>query len=116
MGLIPQKQVRDRSWHPSGFGPSSVDHEVRLIANQNVTIAYCCRFVGLLEPPQPIRGLLFADAEHGDIYRYMSSHKETIDDSLRLKWCKQAAEGIAYCHERGVLHCDLRPENMLLDG
>jgi serine/threonine protein kinase len=34
----------------------------------------------------------------------------------RLRWCTEAAEGLAYCHVMGVLHCDLRLDNLLLDG
>lgn len=39
-----------------------------------------------------------------------------IHQKLRLKWFKEAAEGLAYCHSRKVLHCDLRPDNMLLNA
>jgi serine/threonine protein kinase len=35
---------------------------------------------------------------------------------IMLRWCTEAAEGLAYCHGMGVLHCDLRPDNLLLDG
>ena len=34
--------------------------------------------------------------------------------SLRLKWRMQAAEAIQFIHHKGVIHSDLRPENLLL--
>ena len=59
--------------------------------------------------------MLLAEAPNGDVATYLTTRGDTIDVSSRLKWCKQAAEGLAYCHSHGVLHCDLRPDNMLLD-
>ena len=64
----------------------------------------------------PHKGLLLAEAFNRDVSIYLTTHGDTIDISLRLQWCKQAAEGLAHCHAHGVLHCDLRPDNMLLDG
>lgn len=31
-----------------------------------------------------------------------------------MEWRRQAAEAIAYIHEKGVLHSDLRPDSLLL--
>jgi serine/threonine protein kinase len=45
---------------------------------------------------------------------YIDQYNDTIDLSLRLKWCSQAAEAIQYIHQKGVIHSDLRPENYLL--
>ncbi|KAK1085468.1 hypothetical protein LTR33_002078 [Friedmanniomyces endolithicus] len=38
------------------------------------------------------------------------------DPVLRLRWARQTAEGLSYLHSRGVIHCDLHPDNMLLDN
>lgn len=48
--------------------------------------------------------------------RYLDAHGDAISVPLRLKWCIQASAALAYCHAQGVIHCDLRPENMLLDA
>ena len=39
----------------------------------------------------------------------------TIGRDQRIKWCQQAVEAVAYIHSRGILHCDLRPGNLLVD-
>lgn len=33
----------------------------------------------------------------------------------KWQWARQTAERLGYLHSRGVLHCDLHPENLLLD-
>jgi serine/threonine protein kinase len=57
---------------------------------------------------------LFTEANHGDLQNYLDSHNADISQDLRLKWCLQAVEAIAYLHSKGVIHSDLRPENFLL--
>jgi serine/threonine protein kinase len=34
--------------------------------------------------------------------------------AMALRWVAEAAEAIAYAQERGVVHCDLKPSNLLL--
>ncbi|KAK1093123.1 hypothetical protein LTR48_002954 [Friedmanniomyces endolithicus] len=47
--------------------------------------------------------------------RLTESLETTADPALRLRWARQAAEGLSYLHSRGVIHCDLHPDNLLLD-
>lgn len=59
-------------------------------------------------------GLLLGQASHGNLQAYIVANDATIDLSLRKKWCHQSAEAVAYIHSRGVVHADLRPENLLV--
>jgi serine/threonine-protein kinase len=36
--------------------------------------------------------------------------------ALALRWVSEAADAIQHAHERGVIHCDLKPSNLLLDA
>lgn len=69
------------------------------------------RFFGTSENPH---GLLFAEASDSNLQAYIDQHNDTINLSLRLKWCSQAAEAIKYIHQKDVIHSDLQPENCLL--
>ncbi|KAI4176469.1 MAG: hypothetical protein LQ343_001005 [Gyalolechia ehrenbergii] len=56
------------------------------------------------------------EATNGSVQQYLNAWGNSIDDRLRLKWCQEAAEALDYCHTLNVLHCDLRPDNMLLNA
>lgn len=61
-------------------------------------------------------GLRFERAGKGDVRSYMSVVPlDSIPIQLRLKWATQAADALAFVHSRKVIHCDVHPNNLLLD-
>ena len=62
-------------------------------------------------------GLILSRVENGDLYRYLyETHiHQPKDEGLLIKWAKQAAIGLAFCHDNGVLHCDIHTANSFLD-
>ena len=61
-----------------------------------------------------IRGLLFAEASHGNLHKYLDKNNDSISLPTRKRWCVQVTEGVEYLHSEGVIHSDLRPENCLV--
>jgi len=59
-------------------------------------------------------GILLNEASHGNLQAYIDSNSAEINNSLRWKWSIQAVEAVVYIHSRGVIHSDLRPENLLV--
>ncbi|KAN0086341.1 hypothetical protein V8E54_000029 [Elaphomyces granulatus] len=53
--------------------------------------------------------------ENGSLEDYVKENHESITSELRLRWAKQASEGIQLLHSIGVIHCDISPRNFLLD-
>lgn len=52
---------------------------------------------------------------NGDLKTYLQTHDpDSIPPSLKLKWAYQVVEAVELLHRNGVLHCDIKPRNLLL--
>ncbi|KAL9611501.1 MAG: hypothetical protein Q9167_003860 [Letrouitia subvulpina] len=91
------------------------DNEARILEKM-VEHPRIVKYLGPLNPLKPNQDLLFQEAAHGDLQQYINTYGSSIDERLRVKWCRQAAEALAHCHRQKILHCDLRPDNMLLSA
>ena len=72
------------------------------------------RYLGDQDTVDIQQGLILAEASHGNLQAYIDEENASMDIPLRKKWCRQAAESIAFLHENGVIHSDLRPDNFLV--
>ncbi|KFY18372.1 hypothetical protein V493_08685 [Pseudogymnoascus sp. VKM F-4281 (FW-2241)] len=54
--------------------------------------------------------------ENGTLKDYITTKSESLTPQLRLRWAKQASEGLSALHAAGVMHCDISPRNFLLDS
>lgn len=52
--------------------------------------------------------------DHGELFQYIVQHRK-VDLEIARKMFRQIAEGVAYCHSLGIVHRDLKCENILLD-
>jgi serine/threonine-protein kinase len=51
--------------------------------------------------------------EGSDLARELSAGPVSVVRALR--WVSEAADAIEHAHQQGVVHCDLKPSNLLLD-
>lgn len=54
--------------------------------------------------------------DNGNLRDYIRGNLHAITSELRLRWAKQAAEGLQVLHSIDVVHCDVSPRNFLLDS
>ncbi|CRG83195.1 Pc21g08700 [Talaromyces islandicus] len=55
-------------------------------------------------------------AKEASIYRRIGPHESSISNNMKLKWAYQVAESVDILHKNGVIHCDIKPRNFLLDA
>ncbi|KAH6894101.1 kinase-like domain-containing protein [Thelonectria olida] len=58
-------------------------------------------------------GLLLSEASHGNLQDYLDDHGPPSRANLP-KWSRQIVQCLRFIHGRGVIHCDIRPENFLI--
>jgi serine/threonine protein kinase len=51
--------------------------------------------------------------EGGDLARRLAAGPIAVADALR--WTAEAADALDHAHGQGIVHCDLKPSNLLLD-
>jgi serine/threonine protein kinase len=61
-------------------------------------------------------GLLLEYMPNGSVEKYLRNVAPDTPMDQRLKWASQAAEALAYAHDKNVLHCDFSVGNLLLDS
>ncbi|ELP87586.1 serine/threonine protein kinase HT1, putative [Entamoeba invadens IP1] len=75
---------------------------------------YIVHFYGAVFIPNKIC-MVTEFAQYGSLKDLMN-HKKTneIDEKIKLKMILDAAKGILYLHENGILHRDIKPDNILV--
>jgi serine kinase len=55
------------------------------------------------------------EATGGDLLNVIRKQKRLSERQAGF-WMRQLSDGVEYCHQRGVVHRDLKCENLLLDA
>jgi serine/threonine protein kinase len=49
-----------------------------------------------------------------DLKKYMDQHRDNLDKFTVQTIIKQIVDGLSYCHCHGIMHRDLKPQNILI--
>ncbi|GAA5878170.1 hypothetical protein JCM8547_008362 [Rhodosporidiobolus lusitaniae] len=64
--------------------------------------------------PQPRIDLMLEYCLLGHSLSFVRSHPELMSKERWLGWAAGLAEAVAWCHEKGVLHADVKPQNVMI--
>jgi len=59
--------------------------------------------------------IIMEEATGGDLLNVIRKQKRVSEHQAGI-WLRQLSDGVEYCHLKGVVHRDLKCENLLLDG
>ncbi|XP_071091740.1 testis-specific serine/threonine-protein kinase 4-like [Haliotis cracherodii] len=59
--------------------------------------------------------LIMEISENGDLLEHIRN-RSVIDEDLAGKWMRNLLDGICYMHSKGIVHRDLKCENLLVDN
>ncbi|CAL8080418.1 unnamed protein product [Calicophoron daubneyi] len=59
--------------------------------------------------------LIMEYASGGELYEYLANHGRMTEKMAREKF-RQILSAVQYCHQKGIIHRDLKTENLLLDS
>jgi serine/threonine protein kinase len=61
------------------------------------------------------QGLVLEYMPNGNLKAALEAPDADISVERRMQWCIEAAEAVVLVHSHGIIHTDIKPENMLLD-
>ena len=110
IGLIDDSTILKYPLAPdSDMGRLEVEHQIltlvgphpRIIAHKGLTDA----------------GLYLERAANGTVYWYLTESEHSPPTiQQRVAWCREVTEAVEHVHSKGVIHCDIQPTNVLVDG
>jgi len=73
------------------------------------------RLVPIISWDEAEHALTMEFMANGTLKDYIEAHPDDISTAQRLRWAREAAEGLQLVHDVGVVHYDVGPHNFLLD-
>ena len=116
--LLPRSGSRDASKNDANIF-SAVTNEIRILAHEGVrkslniislvAISWNARETGGRFLPE----ILLEGAKHGSVSQYLQV-SPGLDFRSKALMLVDIAAGLAFLHENGIVHCDVKPSNMLV--
>ncbi len=104
-GLVALKAL-----HPQRFPTRNFLRELRFLLGLNHPHIVRCHTLDYWQG----RRCLVMDYGEGGTLRGLLEQEEHLPIVLALELTTEILSGLQYIHERGIIHCDIKPENILL--
>ncbi len=95
-------------FHPQAI--ASFRQEIQIVAR--LSHPGIIRITGLGRTPNQGDFLVMDWAPGGDLARHTAAHRPSLTEVCR--WGMEIADALHHAHQQGVIHCDLKPSNVLI--
>ncbi|KAJ3319246.1 hypothetical protein HDV06_006574 [Boothiomyces sp. JEL0866] len=111
---IVDGKIRAVKWLVSNASAEEVQKEAQAL-NQ-MKHPYIVQIYAIANDGPKRIGLVMEIMEGGSLSAHIHSSNFQNDEPTKLRWTYQIASGLEYIHSKMHVHCDLKPENVLLTG
>lgn len=66
----------------------------------------------LLNAPRSV--LILEHVPLGTLDQFLRTSRDLVGSHIWLRWARQCSEAVAWTHEKGILHADIKPANLLV--
>ncbi|KAL5250278.1 hypothetical protein ACHWQZ_G016125 [Mnemiopsis leidyi] len=87
--------------------------QLEIDALKSLSHRHICQLYEIIETPV-LFCLIMEYAPGGELFDYIIA-RDRLKEHEAVKFFRQIAVAVAYCHSKGFIHRDLKPENLLLD-
>ena len=113
--VMYRKQTCILKSHSSAYEDHHFPAELRAYAVQGLVSPHLVQFIGYLtDDDDKVDGMLLEFCVNFDL-RWFLRKGEQCDWELKMKWSAQITHGLMEIHKHGMVHGDLRCENVVLD-
>jgi hypothetical protein len=60
--------------------------------------------------------LLLEHAEHGTLDMFLRTSPDLVGGETWVRWARQCSAAVEWTHEKGILHADIKPANLLVSA
>ena len=75
----------------------------------------CIQIIDYMEKKDSFVIVMERPDECIDLWDFINNHNGKLDENIAKKYFKQIVEGLQAMKSKGVLHCDIKDENILVD-
>ncbi|TVY60895.1 Fatty acyl-CoA synthetase and RNA processing-associated kinase [Lachnellula suecica] len=109
--FVAVKLIRRDNFNSNPTRLAKVHREVQIL--QKITHPNIVRLHEMIETDRQI-GIILEYASGGELFDYILNHRYLKDNAARRLFA-QLVSGVGYLHKKGIVHRDLKLENLLLD-
>uniref|UniRef100_A0A8C7G666 non-specific serine/threonine protein kinase n=1 Tax=Oncorhynchus kisutch TaxID=8019 RepID=A0A8C7G666_ONCKI len=111
--ILTGREVAIKIIDKTQLNPNSLQ-KVRILPVTDLSLFYIVKLFEVIETERTLY-LVMEYASGGEVFDYLVAHGRMKEKEARAKF-RQIVSAVQYCHQKHIVHRDLKAENLLLDA